>query len=142
LQARSSTQYRSHSSAARENVTPVRTIPGSVPACAWASTSASHASAPRRLTNPSAGRPGRVHTGAIFFCTCRPSGSRYFAYQTGPLARSFRNTCPLIERATNNRSYDTNNHPLGTYRGHIRYFEGGARTKETRHLPGFSSCPH
>lgn len=46
-----------------------------------------------------------------FFWTCRPSGRRNFAYQTGPAARSTRNTCPLIERARRNWKFDTNNHP-------------------------------
>ena len=48
----------------------------------------------------------------------RPSGSRYFSYQTGPRARSTRNTCPEDEpdpTAAIAKSY----HCLGTYSGHV-----------------------
>lgn len=33
---------------------------------------------------PAAGRPREAQAGPSFFCTWRPLGSRYFAYQTGP----------------------------------------------------------
>jgi hypothetical protein len=65
------------------NASCVRTIPGSVPARAWSSTLRSHASAVRFVKKPLAGLPRSVHAGPIFLCTWRPSGSRYFAYQTG-----------------------------------------------------------
>ena len=83
---------RSHSAAASANVAPVRTIPGSVPRRAWSNKSRSHASAVRFVNQPTGGRPRSPHAGPIFFWTWRPSGSRYFAYQTGPLARSTRKT--------------------------------------------------
>jgi len=50
--------------------------------------STSHAAAVRFVKNPGAGRPHWHHAGPIRFCTWRPSGSRYFAYQTGPERRS------------------------------------------------------
>jgi hypothetical protein len=41
---------------------------------------------------------GTVPTGPRFFCTWRPSGSRYFAYRIGPRARSTRKTWPVGTR--------------------------------------------
>jgi hypothetical protein len=61
--------------------------------------SRSHASAIRLVKNPLAGLPRAVHAGPIFFWTWRPSGSRYFAYQTQPSRfRSTRKTWPLTSR--------------------------------------------
>jgi hypothetical protein len=82
--------------AQRQQLPHPQPIPGSVPLCAWSSTSRNHASAVRFVKWPSAGRPRCVHAGPSAFCTCRPSGSRYFAYQRGPRLPCTRKTCPLI----------------------------------------------
>ena len=44
---------------------------------------------------PPPGRPRSVQASPSFLWTWRPSGSRYFIYQAGPLARSTRKTCPV-----------------------------------------------
>jgi hypothetical protein len=83
-QIRSSSEYRSHSAHAPATVALVRTVPSSVPARACSNTSRSHASAVRLVKNPLAGRPRSVQARPILRCACRPSGSRYFAYQSHP----------------------------------------------------------
>jgi hypothetical protein len=78
--------------------------------------SSSHACAVRLVNVPAAGRPRPLNAGPIFFWTWRPSGSRYFAYQTGPRPRSIRNTCPLMGSET--RPVTKEYAILGTYPGH------------------------
>src|SRR4051812_1589097 len=75
-------------------------MPASSPRRACANRSSSHASAVRFVKYPAPGRPRPVQAGPIFFCTWRPSGSRYFAYQTGPRCRSTRKTWPEIGSAS------------------------------------------
>ncbi len=67
-------------------------MPGSFPARTADSTDCSHASAVRLVKNPAAGRPCAVYAGPIVPCTWRPSGSRYFARQTGLRLPSTRKT--------------------------------------------------
>ena len=75
---------RRNSAQASANVAPVSTMPGSVPARAWARTSRTRSSAARFVNQPARGRPRRVQAGPIVRCTWRPSGRRYLARQTGP----------------------------------------------------------
>ena len=95
MTARSCSEYRSHSAAASDILTPVRAMPGNVPRRASSNVARSQSSAVRLVKWPAGGRPRPDHAGPISFWTCRPDGRRYFAYQTGPRLRSTRKTCPV-----------------------------------------------
>ena len=81
------------------------------------------------------GRPRSVQAGPIFFCTWRPSGSRYFAYQTGPRCRSTR------RRGRVGGGTGATTQKLTASSGHIRDTFGWRHYRKSPHISVFQPHP-
>ena len=87
----------------------------------------------REVARPPAARAPSTPARSVFW-TWRPSGSRYFAYQTGPRLRSTRKTWPEIGRGQRHRARSC---PFSGHIGDTLDYRRSARNAETAPQRGF-----